>query len=128
MGQGDMIAKANPLSLRRILHNSQTSHRTRGNRHQHYLYDVSSRFAPEAIEPTTVNELTLVLFLDKTPHVTWRDFAEKLNIIIRMKLCHFAFRRRFGTLSINKLEENHDGRSGKNISLSRALTNISILL
>ena len=75
-----------------------------------------------------MNELTLVLFLDKTPHVTWRDFAEKLNIIIRMKLCHFALRRGFGTLSINKLEENNDGRSGINKSLPRVLTNISILL
>ena len=98
-----MMAKANPSILQRILHNSQTSHRTRGNHHQHYLYNVSFKFyPPEAIETSGENKLTLVLFLDKIAHVTWRDFAKKFNIIIRMELCHFALRRRFSALSTNK--------------------------
>ena len=101
MHQEDMMAKANPSTLQRILHNSQTSHRTRGNHHQHYLYNVLS-ISPEAIEPSRENKLTLVLFLDKIPHVTWRDFAKEFNIIIRMELCHFALRRWFSALSTNK--------------------------
>jgi hypothetical protein len=45
--------------------------------------------------------LTLVLFLDEIPHVTWRDFTEELDIIIGVKLCHLAFRGRLGTLQVN---------------------------
>jgi hypothetical protein len=98
-----MLAKANPSTLQRILHNSQTSRRTRGNHHQHYLYQRSVlSLSPEAIEPSRENKLTLVLFLDKIPHVTWRDFAKEFNIIVRMELCHFALRRRFSALSIKQ--------------------------
>jgi hypothetical protein len=45
--------------------------------------------------------LTLVLFLDKIPHVTWRNFAEEFDIIIGVKLCHLAFRCRFGALQVD---------------------------
>jgi hypothetical protein len=112
------VAKANPSTLQRIWHNSQTDHRTRGNHHQHYLHNVNSSFAPEAIEPPRrEKELTLVLFLDKTPHVTWRDFAKEFNIIIRMKLCHFALRRRFSALSTDQhrsiRRRNTHGRSSR---------------
>lgn len=101
--QEDTMAKANPSTLQRILHNSQTSHRTRGNHHRHYLYNVRFKLYPQ--KPSNHrgrDKLTLVLFLDKIPHVTRRDFAKEFNIIIRMELCHFALRRRFSALSINK--------------------------
>ena len=109
MHQEDMLTKANPSTLQRILHNSQTSHRTRDNHHQHYLHNRQlESFIPKShrAHQGRENRLTLVLFLDKISHVTWRDFAKELNIIIRVELCHFALRRRFSTLSINKQNIN----------------------
>ena len=43
-----------------------------------------------------------MLLLDKIAHVARRDFAEKVNIIIRMKLCHLALRRGLGALKKNQ--------------------------
>jgi len=83
------------------------------------------------MEPLRENELTLVLLLDKIPHVTWRDFAEEFNIIVRMELCHFALGRRLSTLkktTPDESEEEHHGSSDENKTLPRSLTNISILL
>jgi hypothetical protein len=50
-----------------------------------------------------------VLLLDEIPHVARRDFAEEFNIIISMKLCHFAFRRGLGALK--KIEKYNNHRS-----------------
>jgi hypothetical protein len=88
------MTNADPSTLRRILRNNQTNHQTRGSHRQHYLHSVITR----SHGTTEGNELTLVLLLDEIPHVTWRDFAEEFNIIVRMELCHFALGRRLGTL------------------------------
>ena len=48
-----------------------------------------------------------MLLLDEIPHVARRDFAEEFDIIIGMKLCHFAFRRGLGALKKRFEKYNH---------------------
>ena len=45
-----------------------------------------------------MQRLTFVLLLDKISHIAWCDFAEKLDIIVGVKLCHLALRGRFRAL------------------------------
>ena len=39
-----------------------------------------------------------MLFLDEGVHVTWRNLAQKLDVLVRVELGHFAFGSRFGAL------------------------------
>jgi hypothetical protein len=46
--------------------------------------------------------LTFPLFFPKEVHVLWRDAAEELDVLIRMKLGHLSLRCRFRSLYIGR--------------------------
>ena len=88
-----MTSKADPWTLRRRLHNNRITRRTQGSRHQRCLYNISLEVKKQAMQ-----RLTFVLLLDKISHIAWCDFAEKLDVIVGVKLCHLALRGRFRAL------------------------------
>ena len=60
-----------------------------------------------------------MLFLDERVHIDGGDATEKVNVVVRMELCHLAFRSRFGSLK---------DVSGDVVYANQELTNISIFL
>jgi len=82
-------------------------------------------------ESHRTTRLTLVLLFDKISHVARRDFAEKLNIIVGMKLRHLALRRRLGALSQQSQQASirsvwEQGPTATSVGTSRRLAHSQI--
>lgn len=91
------IVMTYPSSRRPKSSNIQTGHQIPDNRRPHYLEEKGQE---NAFWKWRCWWQTFVLLLDKLVHVVWCDPIEKVDVLVRVELCHFAFRCRLCTLWI----------------------------